>query len=113
VYKIVGSNPAQGMDVCLPISVVLSCVGRGSATRRTSSKEFYKVSQTRRRNQEETRTAEPRERKKVSVVLLLVPFRVACLNQSKKYLYLCRVKMTVKVFERVPLLPKVKFVLHT
>jgi hypothetical protein len=33
VAGIVGSNPAQGMDVCPRLfSVVLSCVGRGLAT---------------------------------------------------------------------------------
>jgi hypothetical protein len=33
VHWIVGSNPAQGMDVCpLSFCVVLSCVGRGLAT---------------------------------------------------------------------------------
>jgi hypothetical protein len=33
VAGIVGSNPAQGMDVCpLSFCVVLSCVGRGLAT---------------------------------------------------------------------------------
>jgi hypothetical protein len=29
---IVGSNPAQGMDVCRRLSVLLSCVSRGLAT---------------------------------------------------------------------------------
>jgi hypothetical protein len=32
VAGIVGSNPAQGMDVCPSFCVVLSCVGRGLAT---------------------------------------------------------------------------------
>jgi hypothetical protein len=33
IAGIVGSNPAQGMDVCpLSFCVVLSCVGRGLAT---------------------------------------------------------------------------------
>jgi hypothetical protein len=45
VSGIVGSNPAQGMDVCpLSFCVVLSCVGRGLATADHSSKESYHMS---------------------------------------------------------------------
>jgi hypothetical protein len=41
---IVGSNPAEGMDVCLFLYAVLSCVGRGLCDGLiTSPEESYRV----------------------------------------------------------------------